>query len=93
MTSTEATDKTEDREWPAGSEAWFVCRAKSIVDDVMLPIRDQAAGEANLAKKGRMAAARIFKRRHGLHPCVKVDVEFQAVETPAVRAAMEANHP
>lgn len=66
-----------------GSEAWFVCRARGIVDDVMLPLRAGAvASDEEIEKRGRMRAARVFKRLHGLHPCTKVEVEFQAVETP-----------
>lgn len=80
---------TEIAKWPTGSEAWFVCRAKGIVEDVMLPVRDPFADEASLAKKGRMVAARVFKRQNGLHPCVKVVSEFQAVETPNDRIARE----
>ena len=61
--------------------AWFVCRARGIVDDVLLPMRAGVeASEESIAHKGRMVAARKFKRAHGLHPCVRVDVEFQGIE-------------
>jgi|SRR5690606_40853485 len=66
---------------PAGAHAWFVCRAQGIVDDVEIPLRAKSASEAEIAKRGRMVAARQFKRRHGLHPCTKVDCEFQGVES------------
>ena len=60
--------------------AWFVCRYRNITDDIALDVRDGAAADdATFAKQGRMRAARQFKRWHMLHPCVKVDVEFQAV--------------
>lgn len=61
--------------------AWFVCRAKGIVSDIALPLRADAFGvpEAEIARRGRMKAARQFKRDAGLHPCTKVAVEFQAV--------------
>lgn len=60
--------------------AWFVCRYRNITDDVSVRLVDgTTATEAEIAKKGRMRAARTFKRNHELHPCVKVDVEFQAV--------------
>lgn len=59
--------------------AWFVCRAAGIVDDVLLPMRRQAPDE-EIARRGRMTAARVFKRRHGLHPSRKVECEFQGVE-------------
>ena len=61
--------------------AWFVCRAAGITDDILLPIRPGVeVSEETLARKGRMRAARKFKRQHGIHPCVKVEVEFQGVE-------------
>lgn len=61
--------------------AWFVCRAKGITDDILLPIKAGVeASDEVLARKGRMRAARKFKRQRGLHPCVKVEVEFQGVE-------------
>lgn len=61
--------------------AWFVCRAKGITDDVLLPMRAGVeASDETIARKGRMIAARKFKRSHGLHPCVRVDVEFQGIE-------------
>lgn len=64
---------------PAAGFAWFVCRAAGITDDVLLPLRRRAT-DAEIAKRGRMAAARVFKRRHDLHPCRKVECEFQGVE-------------
>lgn len=77
----------QQQAYPDGSSAWFVCRAVGIVDDVMLPLRSGAVGsEEKLARQGRMRAARIFKRRHSLHPCTKVECEFQAVETQQVSA-------
>lgn len=61
--------------------AWFVCRARGITDDVLLPLRPGVeACDEIIAKRGRMRAARAFKTRHGLHPCTRVDVEFQGVE-------------
>lgn len=66
---------------PPNSHAWFVCRACGITDDVELPLRAASASEVEIAKRGRMVAARQFKRRHGLHPCTKVDCEFQGVES------------
>ena len=62
--------------------AWFVCRAKGVVDDVELRIRNgiELPSDEVLAKRGRMRAARIFKARHDLHPCVRVEVEFMGVE-------------
>lgn len=69
-----------------GDGAWFVCRASGIVDDVTLPLRTGHASEAEIAKRGRMRASREFKRRHGLHPCTKVDCEYQGVERAALRA-------
>ncbi len=60
--------------------AWFVCRARGIVDDVLLPMRAGVESEETIARKGRMIAARKFKRAHGLHPCVRVEVEYQGVE-------------
>lgn len=63
------------------AQAWFVCRAAGITDDILLPIRPGVeASDEVLARRGRMIAARKFKRWHGLHPCVKVEVEFQGVE-------------
>ena len=60
--------------------AWYVCRYRGITDDVALPIRDGAdISGVDFTKRGRMTAARQFKRWHELHPCVKVDVEFQMV--------------
>lgn len=56
--------------------AWFVCRARGIIGDIMLPLR-AVADDATIAKQGRMLAARRFKRAHGLHACTRVDVEFQ----------------
>lgn len=64
----------------AGDRAWFVCRHGAIVDDVTLPLQAGRATEDEIAKQWRMRAARLFKRRHGLHPCVRVDCEFQAIE-------------
>jgi hypothetical protein len=63
-------------------KAWFVCRAKGIVDDVELRIRDgiKLPADEVLAKRGRIRAARVFKARHGLHPCTRVEVEFMFVE-------------
>lgn len=69
-----------------GDGAWFVCRAAGIVDDVTLPLRAAMTSEVEIAKRGRMRAAREFKRRHGLHPCTKVECEFQGVERDALRA-------
>lgn len=67
---------------PSGSSSWFVCRTSKMVDDILLPIKDGvAASDEVLANKGRIFAAREFKRRHGLHPCTKVEVEFQGVES------------
>jgi hypothetical protein len=62
--------------------AWFVCRAKGIVDDVDVPLRSSVTlpSDEVLAQRGRMRAARIFKARHDLHPCVRVEVEFMGVE-------------
>ena len=61
--------------------AWCVCRARGIVDAVLLPLRAGVeASEETIARKGRMVAARKFKRTHGLHPCVRVEVEYQGVE-------------
>jgi hypothetical protein len=65
-----------------GMKAWFVCRAGKVADDVELRLRDgikMPADEA-LAKRGRIRAARVFKARHGLHPCTRVEVEFMGVE-------------
>lgn len=65
---------------PAGSCARFTCSAKGITGDVWLTIKATEASELDLATKGRMRAARQFKRTHGLHSCTKVDVAFQAIE-------------
>ena len=62
--------------------AWFVCRAAGITDDVLLPLR-RPAPDAEIARRGRMTAARVFKRRHGLHPCRNVECEYQFVEREA----------
>lgn len=61
--------------------AWFVCRAAGITDDIELPLKAGIARptDAVAFKQGRMRAARVFKQRHGLHPCRKVDCELQAV--------------
>lgn len=60
--------------------AWYVCRYRDITDDVALPIRDGVDVTAvDFTKQGRMTAARKFKAWHQLHPCTKVDVEFQMV--------------
>lgn len=69
--------------FPKGSAAWFVCRSKGLVSDIMVPLRDGAAAtEAEFARRGRIKAARRFKAEHGLHPCTKVECEFQLIETP-----------
>lgn len=78
--------RTEPVKIGADWQAWFVCRAKGITDDVMLPLKaGMMTTEAEAARQGRMRAARVFKRRHELHPCIKVEVEFQAIETPKDR--------
>lgn len=60
--------------------AWFVCRYRNITDDIVLSLIEGIEfDEATIMKRGRMLAARRFKRLHELHPCVKVDVELQAV--------------
>jgi len=60
--------------------AWFVCRYGKIADDIALPLKDGVLmDDATLAKQGRMRAARHFKRLHGLHPCTKIETEFQGV--------------
>lgn len=59
--------------------AWFVVRHKDITSDV--EILTHSANEAEVAQCGRMVAARVFKRMHDLHPCTRVDVEFQALLT------------
>ena len=63
-------------------KAWFVCRAGKLVDDVELRIRDgiELPSDEVLAKRGRMKAARVFKTRHELHPCTRVEVEFMFAE-------------
>jgi hypothetical protein len=72
---------TTPRTWPNGSGAWFVCRAAGHVTDITVPMKDGVtASEADLAKQGRMKAAQRFKRLHELHPCTKVECEFQGVE-------------
>lgn len=82
---------TTVRAWPNDSAAWFVCRAAGLVDDMMVPLKNGIeADEASIASATRMAAARLFKRANGLHPCTKVDCEFQAVETPEDRATQRA---
>jgi hypothetical protein len=62
--------------------AWFVVRAKGIVDDIDVPLRSDITlpSDEVVAKRGRMRAARIFKARHDLHPCARVEVEFMGVE-------------
>ena len=66
--------------WPDGSEAWFVCRAGGIVDDIMMRLKPGVtASEHEIYKRHRATAARVFKRRHGIHPCTRVDVEMQGV--------------
>jgi hypothetical protein len=63
-------------------KAWFVCRAGKLVDDIELRIRSGVTlpSDEVLAKRGRMRAARVFKLRHALHPCTRVEVEFMFVE-------------
>ncbi len=63
-------------------KAWFVCRAGKLVDDIELRIRSGVTlpSDEVLAKRGRMRAARVFKLRHELHPCTRVEVEFMFVE-------------
>lgn len=79
MTNTKA--QTEKR------YAWFVCRAKGLVGDVLLSIKDGATGtDEEFAEQGRMRAARRFKRDKELHPCTKVEVEFQGIESAATEA-------
>lgn len=64
----------------ASRVAWFVCRYRNITDDIAVSLIDGAeVAETVIIKRGRMMAARRFKRLHELHPCVRVDVEFQAV--------------
>lgn len=88
MTSTDTQPDTtpEISQEAARHVAWFVCRHGKITDDVVLNLAPGAlnAGFDVLAKRGRMRAARVFKARHKLHPCVKVDCEFQGVAPEGV---------
>jgi hypothetical protein len=71
-----------------GDVAWFVCRRDKLVDDIFLPLQPGVATtEAEVAKKGRMRAARYFKRWHELHPCTRVDCELQAIGPSAAFAS------
>lgn len=65
--------------------AWFVCRAVGLVGDVLLPLKPgaEAGTDEEIARRGRMKAARRFKAEKCLHPCTKVEVEFQGVEDAA----------
>lgn len=82
-------------DFPAGSTAWFVCRAKGIVADVDLRLKLTRSSDAQLSSEGRAKAARRFKRDHGLHPCTRVDVEYMGVEGPdgtGYLARLEVSH-
>lgn len=64
--------------------AWFVCRGpRNTVGDVALKLKPEmeSADKNEMLRQGRMRAARQFKRDMELHPCTKVEVEFQAVMT------------